>query len=296
MRPFGGLWSTSGFVQSEKWLGRPIGWVPVMLARKEGAGTMAATAAGLMRQGGRNAIPPSISTRIELVVAVPLAFGRTAAKTPAGIAEIGRMLDGTAAGAWDAQYRQVAASLVDGGHGGAVVRLGHEQTGSWYPWSAVGNPVRYVAAFRHVRQVMAAVAPGLRFEFNSATAGFAEWGAAAYPGDDAVDIVGLDIYNKTVGRNPAPFASVWARKLLPALTAHLALARAHGKPVSYAEWANGSRDDPGFVTNMAAWFAALPAAGPGSLVHQAYFDAGKSGHRLANSPLTAAAYRKAFGR
>jgi hypothetical protein len=56
------------------------------------------------------------------------------------------------------------------------------------------------------------------------------------------------------------------------LESHLEFARDRGKPVSYPEWGRALVDEPGFVELMHEWFSELPAAGPGSLVYQAYFN------------------------
>jgi beta-mannanase len=142
---------------------------------------------------------------------------------------------------------------------------------------------------------MKQTAPQLRFEYNCAVSGLTTWGEAAYPGDQHVDIIGLDIYNKKQGKNPPPFQTTWQRKLLPALESHLQLARTHGKPVSYAEWANGSVDEPAYIANMAEWFNRLPASGPGKLTYQCYFNVAQPSYKLQNYPNTAAEYKRRFG-
>jgi len=296
LRPFSGLWTTDRFREAEQWFGRPIGTTVLMVSRN-GADTMLSNVRALMNPKAKNGIPTDISQRLRVVMTVPLAFGRgITAKTPAGQAEIRRLLLGTAGGQWDRQFAAAAQAMVDGGHGHDIIRLGHEQTGAWYPWSAVGNADAYKAAFRHVHDVMRRVAPGLRWEFNSAVAGFGEWAEAAYPGDAYVDVIGLDIYNKLAGKNPPPFAVTWQRKLQPALQAHLHFARSHGKPVSYAEWANGSQDTPQFIDAMADWFARLPAHGPGALEYHSYFDVAQKAYDLDLYPESKAAFRRRFGK
>jgi mannan endo-1,4-beta-mannosidase len=82
-----------------------------------------------------------------------------------------------------------------------LIRFAHEMNGNWYPWS-VGQPgftpEDYVAAYRRVRGI-----------FNDSGAKQVQWvwspnviinGAAdvvtrCYPGDDYVDIIGVDGYN-----------------------------------------------------------------------------------------------------
>jgi len=81
------------------------------------------------------------------------------------------------------------------------LRFAHEMNGDWYPWSVGspgGSPADYVAAYRRVRGI-----------FDDAGADRVEWVwnpnvivngnvdaiSQCYPGDDFVDIVGIDGYN-----------------------------------------------------------------------------------------------------
>ena len=72
--------------------------------------------------------------------------------------------------------------------------------------------------------------------------------------------------------------AVWEQEFLPNLQHHREFALAHGKQVSYPEWGVTATDsgayggdNPTFIRSMAAWFASLPATGPGSLAYHAYF-------------------------
>lgn len=79
------------------------------------------------------------------------------------------------------------------------LRFAHEPNGTWYPWSvAAGTPADvYVAAWRHVHDLFATRrahnvkwvwSPNVSFLGSSST-------GATYPGDDYVDVVGVDGYN-----------------------------------------------------------------------------------------------------
>ena len=83
---------------------------------------------------------------------------------------------------------------MDAGYEDAIIRLGHEFDGDWAPYSARDNADAYVAAFRHVHDVMTAESPAFRFDWTSMVPDFLEYGPAAYPGDDVVDIIGIDVY------------------------------------------------------------------------------------------------------
>jgi hypothetical protein len=70
-----------------------------------------------------------------------------------------------------------------------------------------------------------------------------------YPGDDAVDIIGMDTYDQPPGttfdeQTDTPYG----------LRDHVEFAKAHGKPISYPEWGlfrNG--DNPEYMRRMLAW-------------------------------------------
>ena len=75
-----------------------------------------------------------------------------------------------------------------------MIRLGHEVDDAWPSWSARNNGAEYIAAFRHVHDVLSSESPGFRFDWTSTRAGFGRWGLPAYPGDAYVDVIGLDTY------------------------------------------------------------------------------------------------------
>jgi hypothetical protein len=213
---------------------------------------------------------PDLSDRLQVVVSVPLAFGPGGmAQTEDGRAAIGSNLRAVAAGRYDDEFRLVAGHLVDAGYEDAIIRLGHEFDSDWAPYSSRDNEDAYVAAFRHVHDVLTEESPAFRFDWTSTLAHFVKHGPAAYPGDDVVDVIGLDVY----WRDPAPMRdSVWERRFEPVLQAHLEFAQERGKPVSYPEWGRSLTDEPTFVERMNEWFSELPGTGVGRLDYQAYFN------------------------
>ncbi|MHA7145302.1 glycoside hydrolase family 26 protein [Arthrobacter sp. TmT3-37] len=105
-----------------------------------------------------------------------------------------------------------------------IVRFAHEMNGSWYPWGQ--QPAEYIAAYRRVASAVHEQAPGSammwapnyaggypfaggEFESLPGSPGFAELDttgdgaltsfddpyAPYYPGDDAVDWVGMSLYH-----------------------------------------------------------------------------------------------------
>jgi beta-mannanase len=82
-----------------------------------------------------------------------------------------------------------------------LLRFAHEMNGDWYPWSVGapgGSPEDYVAAYRRVRGIFDD-AGAKRVEWvwcpNVIVNGNADAISRSYPGDDFVDIVGVDGYN-----------------------------------------------------------------------------------------------------
>ncbi len=169
-----------------------------------------------------------------------------------------------ASGRYDESFRKVGRSLVANGYPDAIVRIGWEANGEWMAWSGAKDPASYRLFWRRIVEVMRET-PGQKFLF--------EWcpnvGLHAiapillYPGDDVVDVIGLDVYNEVwqpIFEDPErrwiylveqPYGLRW----------HKTFAEQRGKPISFPEWGTGTRpdghgagDDPRFVAGMAEWF------------------------------------------
>lgn len=278
------------FAAHEQQLKATVSWVVVMAGRKS-PGDMRSSVWGQFVSP--SAFLPSVSDRVDVSLAVPLAFGTRTAKTAADRQAIGRDLRDVAAGVFDNDYRTVARSLVQSGYGDALIRLGHEFDGDYYSWSARDNEANYVAAFRHVHDVFRSESKDFRFEWTGMRTTFSRFAPQAYPGDAYVDVVGLDIYY----RDPAPLTNtVWTKQYLPALQFHRDFAIAHGKPVSYSEWGVGKYDNAEYVDLMHGWFGGLPTSGPGALLYQSYFNSPNADHDLGRYPKSRDRYFTLFGR
>jgi Glycosyl hydrolase family 26 len=165
-----------------------------------------------------------------------------------------------ATGEFDQNFRDLASILVAGGYPDAFIRIGWEFNGDWYRWAAQDDPSAYARFWRRIALAMKSV-PGARFRFDwnpTIADGPTE---AAYPGDDVVDIIGLDVYNQSWPSISSPTLR-WEYLLLHpnGLMWHRNFAAAHGKPRSFPEWGTGTRpdghgggDDPEFIRNMLAW-------------------------------------------
>lgn len=90
-----------------------------------------------------------------------------------------------------------------------VLRYAWEMNGTWFPWSPystkigneyydVGNtPENYVAAWRHIYNVIKPIAPNVKFYWcaNGVSSAPNAKMASFYPGNNYVDYVGFDAYN-----------------------------------------------------------------------------------------------------
>jgi hypothetical protein len=206
-----------------------------------------------------------------------------------------------AAGAYDEYFEQLARRLVDAREGDAVIRLGWEFNGDWFPWSAAGQSDAFVAYWRRAVDAMRSV-EGADFRFDwSPTAGPNAIDAeAAYPGDGYVDYVGLDVYD--VGLPDQSPEQRWDTLMTEpfGLQWHAQFAAAHGKPMTFPEWglwldgsdADGG-DDPYFVEQMWRWISLH------DVEYQMYFDFVVRGvtHELRSPGLAegGARYRDRFG-
>jgi hypothetical protein len=163
-------------------------------------------------------------------------------------------------GEWDAYISQRGAELAALGTP-VMVRWGHEFNGDWYPWSTGLNgkdPQKYVRAYQRVHDlVTAAGATNVQWiwSYNNASIPGDSWNqpAAAYPGDDYVDWVGIDGYNWGMGPSWDPTGDHWTSFDGVIGDAYrTAVQIAPDKPVAIAEI--GSTEDGG---DKAAWLSTM---------------------------------------
>src|SRR4051794_35913861 len=206
--------------------------------------------------------------------------------------------DAGARGDYASHAVALARNLVAAGLGDAVIRLGHEANGTWYP-DSIGSTdsdfARWVAFWRQTVLAMRSV-PGANFRFDWCVN--AAWRPIAlskfYPGDDVVDIVGIDAYDSGVNPGLDRWSTIWSRT--GGVRDVLTFATAHGKPLSIPEWGVGTPDqslaggdDPAYVDGIAG------VVRDNRVAYQAYFDNYQWATQLANGPLSLAAYRRHFG-
>jgi len=274
-----------------------------------------------------------------LVLSVPLLPGPPDGSGPvsgAGAGERVSLAEG-AAGKYNDYFRGLAETLVSHHLERSTLRLGWEWNGNWYAWKVTSaEDARNFAEYW--RQIVRTIrsAPGteqLRFDWNVSSAFKTGYDPAeAYPGDEWVDEIGIDVYDQTwqsskeypkgiypipPGAAPAEIAArheaAWREAIAAEGTWGVAywqkFADAHGKPLAIPEWGliqrpppndRGGGDDPYFIEQMRRTIAD-PA-------HHIYFasyfdyDGGSEGNSRISGvdgkpvpfPESTALYRKLF--
>ncbi|WP_217142658.1 glycoside hydrolase family 26 protein [Streptomyces sp. AC627_RSS907] len=164
--------------------------------------------------------------------------------------EVRRLLRRGAAGEFDHHFRALAERLVRLKVPDTVLVLGWEMNGTTYTHRCGPDPESWKKYWNRIVTTMRSV-PGQRFRFDftpSRGRDAVPW-TQCYPGDDVVDIVGMDSYDQPAGM---PFDRQVDEPY--GLRAHVDFAKAHGKPISYPEWGlfrNG--DNPEYMRRMLAW-------------------------------------------
>ncbi|MFD7699462.1 glycoside hydrolase family 26 protein [Streptomyces caelestis] len=164
--------------------------------------------------------------------------------------EVRQLLRRGAAGEFDHHFRALAERLVELKVPDTVLVLGWEMNGVTYTHRCGPDPESWKKYWNRIVRTMRAV-PGqeFRFDFTPSRGRDAVPWTQCYPGDDTVDIVGMDSYDQPAGHSfdeqvEEPYG----------LRAHVDFAKAHGKPISYPEWGlfrNG--DNPEYMRRMLAW-------------------------------------------
>ncbi|MFE6777640.1 glycoside hydrolase family 26 protein [Streptomyces sp. NPDC057702] len=218
-----------------------------------------------------------------LVLNVPL-LERNEANVPDD--EVRALLRRGADGEFDHHFRTLARRLVRLGAPDTVIVLGWEMNGVTYTGRCAPDPTAWREYWRRVVGAMRSV-PGqrLRFDFAPSRGEDAIGWTACYPGDDVVDILGMDTYDQPPGEDFADYVDQPY-----GLRHQVEFASAHGKPVSYPEWGlfrNG--DNPDFVRGMLEWMAEHPP------VYQTITDYCPHGvWECGRSPRSAEAFRDAL--
>jgi len=197
-----------------------------------------------------------------------------------------------ATGAFDAYYRQFGQLMAQAGAGRAVVRLGIEPNvgSASHPWGvdSADQIADWVGCFRREAAALKSAAPGLKIEWTMAKRGKLPVNLLAlYPGDDAVDLLGVHYYDTGPEKSTQ---ALWDKFYMATanggpwgLGTWLAAAKAHGKGLAVSEWGvwdqgqgPAAADDPLYVRNMYAFFRANADA----IEYESYFDDRPGVHQI----------------
>jgi len=164
---------------------------------------------------------------------------------------------------------EAAAQAIAEAQPKAIIRLGWEMNLATMAWFAGGHEADYIRAFRRVVDIFRRHSSEFTVDWCPGWGPQDSAADLAYPGDDVVDIIGLDVYDFRYEGSPderwenfflkAPFALEW----------HRDFAVRHHKPMSYPEWGVGQfGDNPFFIRKMHDWLLAHRD----SIAYAAYFD------------------------
>jgi hypothetical protein len=268
-----------------------------------------------------------------LVLGVPILAGPPDGSGPKqGSKGLGEpvSLEKGAHGDYNAYFHDLAENLVRYKLADTILRPAWEFNGGWYAWHAKGKAEAFAEYWRQIVKTMRAV-PGtenLKFCWNP-TLGEQDFPAEqAWPGDEYVDFVGLDVYDETWKADTYPWPAtataaeiearhrkVWTEWILNSsrgLAFWAKFASDHHRPLAIPEWGlnhadhgHGGLDDPYFIEQMHAFFHD-PA---NHVAFQCYFDvnAPEGRHQLSPGvpgtgkqegtefPQSAAKFRELFG-
>jgi hypothetical protein len=282
---YSGARNTAGVLRFQRWLDQPVEYAADFVTADNWR--TIERPHGLKRWNSSG----SKSRRFRLVYGVPI------------IPYSGGSLADGAGGAYNKHFRRLARALRKAGQGNAVLRLGWEFSGGWYPWS-VGSNSQARAFARYWRQIvrtMRAVSPQLEFDWNPAHGWKPFRIGLAYPGNSYVNYIGYDVYDQGWQSNYTEPVARWKDTVHGAggLIWQRNFARQKKKPSSFPEWGltwredgHGGGDDPYFVEQMHKWITSNKVA------YHVYFDfdAPDGAHALLTGrfPTAAATLRSAF--
>ncbi|MCY0951776.1 glycoside hydrolase family 26 protein [Streptomyces sp. H27-S2] len=164
--------------------------------------------------------------------------------------QVAQLIRAGAEGQYDRHFRRLAEKLVALGVPDTVIVLGWEMNGTTYTHRCGPDPEGWKTYWKRAVNAMRSV-PGQKFKFDFAPNRGTDaigW-TKCYPGDDVVDIIGMDSYDQAPGRTfddqiTQPYG----------LQQHVDFAKAHGKRISYPEWGLFRRgDNPEYVRRMLKW-------------------------------------------
>ncbi|RSS68894.1 glycoside hydrolase family 26 protein [Streptomyces sp. WAC06614] len=176
------------------------------------------------------------------------------ARNEAGVpdAEVAELLRAGAHGEYDHHFRKLAQRLVRLGVPDTVVVLGWEMNGFNYTHRCRPDPEAWKRYWQRIVGAMRSV-KGQRFRFDFAPNRGSDaiaW-TRCYPGDDVVDIIGMDSYDQPPGET---FDDMVTQPY--GLQHQVDFAKQHRKRISYPEWGLFRHgDNAEYVRGMLGWIA-----------------------------------------
>jgi hypothetical protein len=186
------------------------------------------------------------------------------------------LVDDCAAGDYDQHWRDFGSLMVRHGRGDSVVRLGWEMNEESMGWRALDTE-DYIACYRRAADAIRSTNPKvvLDWSINAHNTPDELCGGLTtncYPGDEYVDIIGIDNYDHWPwSPTKADFDATADRE--DGLNWLFAFAQQHGKLFSVGEWgvmpfSDAKKDNPEFIRWMHGWFAEHAPY----LAYEAYFQ------------------------
>jgi len=298
----------------ERWLGRSINYQLKYASRKDREALRKTLTSWPAQSGNRTAV---------LSLATVLDSDPGSSKDALRASANGRYDDLWKA--FGAELRRVASTkgwTFPDGRPRWILRVNWEANGTWFKHSYVGAEAEFRASVRRMVQTVNAPQVPVVFGVGANRSNRAQM-EAAYPGDDVIDIIELDLYDSwgryaPVGgdADPSRRTTTWAMKsgLDGNTTANLKtviqFAKDHGKAVAIGEtsvWREkasvgqvGGGDNPNWYPNLVNFLTnnAIGQGVPVAYVNQFEVDphAGQKARLMTgNFPNAAASFKRVFG-
>jgi hypothetical protein len=202
-----------------------------------------------------------------------------------------------ASGTYEGYARELATNLVAAHLGSSVIRLAPEANDTGEPYSLVTTPADLQMWREFWRRTVLAMrsVPGAHFQFDwCINAAYRDIPLADYyPGNDVVNIIGIDSYDDGVtGTGTTRWNQVYDQP--GGIATVLAFAKANNKPLSIPEWGldtaadGGAGDDPDYVNGI------VRVVANNNVAFQSYFFHNDFATALTTSPNSLSAYKAAF--
>ena len=207
----------------------------------------------------------TISSAAKAMVTVPMLIGSGTAQS--GQTTSPQAADGVtntpttmtlaavAAGTWDTcftnTFQTIATARPD-----AILRLGWEHYGNWYPWGGAAQATAHKNAWIHLVDLARDISPSFEFDWNGAATYAGYDATTSYPGDTYVDYISVDVYDTY-----SPWGQTgWDVGAVNFITQGYEFALAHAKPFCIPEYGFyptaggvGGGDDPAWIEAAFNW-------------------------------------------